>query len=256
MNTPPSYIDATSTPASVQGSDSSMPGLIEIDSVTGSPVSENGRFEVVKEMLRSPELDNEVLRAIGSNETLKAMVSAIYILRNQREYIVRGLNSHDFALDRLAQATLNLGLPQLVRDERRRTNLREEVPSRVFPDPIRAPPLPPSTPPPALLVRDVTEVLFQKDPVTNEMLAFDVEQQDILQYNVRGFVANIADGLHLATITLGAQNDEESRNQFVLDHFLLQTITLGMTLTSMPSVTSLESLMEIIERGRSTIGRG
>ncbi|KAK1223911.1 hypothetical protein PQX77_013205 [Marasmius sp. AFHP31] len=83
MNTPPSYIDATSTRASVQGSDSSMPGLIKIDSVTGSPVSENGRFEVVKEMLRSPELNNEVLRAIGSNETLKAMVSAIYILRNQ-----------------------------------------------------------------------------------------------------------------------------------------------------------------------------
>ncbi|KAK1219491.1 hypothetical protein PQX77_017780 [Marasmius sp. AFHP31] len=80
------------------------------------------------------------------------MVSAIYILRNQREYIVRGLNSHDFALDRLAQATLNLGLPQLVRDERRRTNLREEVPSRVFPDPIRAPPLPPSTPPVITLI--------------------------------------------------------------------------------------------------------
>ncbi|KAK1221881.1 hypothetical protein PQX77_015301 [Marasmius sp. AFHP31] len=99
MNTPPSYIDATSTPASVQGSDSSMPGLVEIDSVTGSPVSENRRFEVVKEMLRSPELDNEVLQAIGSNETLKAMVSTIYILRNQQEYIVRGLNSHDYALN-------------------------------------------------------------------------------------------------------------------------------------------------------------
>ncbi|KAK1215763.1 hypothetical protein PQX77_021601 [Marasmius sp. AFHP31] len=108
----------------------------------------------------------------------------------------------------------------------------------------------------ALPVLDVTEVLLQKDLVIDVTLAFGVAQQDILQCNAHSFVANIADGLHLATITLGAQNDEESRNQIVLDHFLLQTITLGMTLTSMPLVTPLESLMEIIERGRSTIGRG
>ncbi|KAK1216914.1 hypothetical protein PQX77_020445, partial [Marasmius sp. AFHP31] len=216
MNTLPSYINATSTPASVQGSDSSMPGLVEIDSVPGSPVSENGWFEVIKEMLLSPEIDNKVLRAIGSNETPKAMVSAIYILRNQQEYIVRGLNSHDYALDRLAQATLNLVLDLLT-----------------------------------LLVLDVTEDLLQKDLVIDVTLAFDVEQQDTLQRNARGFVANIADGLHLATITLGAQSNEESRNQIILDHFLLQTITLGMTLTSMPLVTSLESLMEIIERGQA-----